>query len=267
MRAFLIGASVLALSACSGSDDPRDPVDPDDPTDPTPDDPDDPNPDDPIDHEARDYDDVATTIGASARVGEFAVMLDMMVISHGGMPADVQYHGQVGGHFHHATSLRNGINFDYLYHCNDNADAIVPVCNNTIDHSHFTVKLSGDAVGAMEMNGLATKGGFTVRDIDIVKPRVGGTDALDFTARVNNADYVFAFDTAFDRVRFEPNGVIPLSGKIDFTIAANRNRAGVVRDFTMSGSLVFAGSNTATLTLDATKNYSVDLATGAVVAL
>ena len=146
MRAFLIGASILALSACSGSDDPKDPNDPSDPSDPS--DPNDPNdPNDPVDHVARDYDDVAAAIGASGRNGDIAAMLDMVVISHGGMPADVTPLGENANHFQHASAVRNGVTFDYLYHCNDDADVIVP-CAPTVNHSHITLKYSGSVAGA-----------------------------------------------------------------------------------------------------------------------
>lgn len=260
MRAFLLGATVLALAAC-GSDEPNDPKDPTDPSDPgNPDTPDDP--DDPVDHVARDYDDMASAIAGSARVGEVAAMLDLVVISHGGMPSDIMYLGADGAHFHHATGVRSGVTFDYLYHCNDNADAIVAQCGSTVDHSHITVKLSGNTAGAMAMNGIDAKGSWTVRDIDIAKPRIGGTLALDFTTRVNNADFVFSFDAVLDRIRYEPTPVNPLSGKIDFSIMANRTRGDNKRDFTANASLVFANSNTATLTIDGTKKYSVDLSTG-----
>ena len=190
-------------------------------------------------------------------------MLDLVVISHGGMPADITYMGHDANHFHHAMGVRNGVTFDYLYHCNDNADAIVPQCSPSVDHSHVTLKITGNASGAMAMNNILDKGSWSVRDIDIVKARVGGKSSLDFNARVNNADFVFSFDTTLDRVRYEPNGQVPLSGKIDFAIMASRTRESHKRDFTAAASLVFANSNIATLTIDGTKRYSVDLTTGA----
>lgn len=189
-------------------------------------------------------------------------MLDLVVISHGGMPADITHLGSDGNHFHHAMGVRGGVTFDYLYHCNDNADVIVEACNSSVDHSHITVKLTGSTSGGMAMTGITSKGSWTVRDIDIVKPRVGGTSMFDFSATVNGASYVFALDTTLDRIRYEPTGVLPLSGKIDFVISANRTRADNQRDFTAVASLVFAGSNTATLTIDDTKHYAIDLTTG-----
>jgi hypothetical protein len=250
--------SVLALSAACGSDDPNDPSDPADPADPA--DPDDP--DDPADQVARDYDDTASAVAGSARVTEIAAMLDLNIISHGGMPQDITYVGVDANHFHHATGVRNGVTFDYLYHCNDNADVIVPQCNSAVDHSHIRLKLTGNASGAMAMTGIEHKGTWAVRDIDIVKPRVGGTSTIDFSARVNNADYVFSFDATLDRIRYEPNGQVPMSGKVDFSIMASRTRDGNKRDFTSVASLAFANSTTAMLTIDGSKRYSVDLTTG-----
>jgi hypothetical protein len=230
-------------------------------------DPQDPNdPPDPTAHVARDYDDVAKAIGASVRVGEVAAMLDLVVISNGGMPADLSFMGENAMHFKHATGVRNGVTFDYLYHCNDGGDVIID-CSSTANHSHITLSWTGSVSGAMAMSGITNKGSWTVRDISVAKPRVGGTSALDFTAHVNNADYVFSFDSTLDHVRYEPGGQMPLSGKIDIAIMASRTRDGMKRDFTVAASLVFAGNNSGTLTLDSTKRYSVDLSSGAVTKL
>ncbi|MBA3396795.1 MAG: hypothetical protein H0T89_29460 [Deltaproteobacteria bacterium] len=236
-----------------------DPSDPSDPNDP----PDDPTP---VDEVARDYDDIAATLGASARIGELSAMLDVVVISEGGMPDGFTYLGVSADHFHQMSGQRGGVSFNYLYHCNDAADVIVPTCDGTANHSHVTLAWDGDMTSAaMSMTGISNAGEWTIRDLSVDKPRVGGEASISFDARVNSpvaATYSLTYDTTFDRVRFAPGQALPVSGKIDFAITAMRVRANSTRNFSVTASLLFAAGTTATITLDGNRNYSLDLTTG-----
>jgi len=238
--------------------DPTDPNDPNDPQDPvTP------------DHLERDYDDVAAVVGASAYAGELTAMLDVLQLSTGGVPDGFSV--QQGDHFQVATGARSGVSFQYLYHCNDDADVILVTCSGYKNHAHVTVNIAGDATGAaMSMEGIARDGDWTVRDLGVDKPRVGGDAHMAFTARVtgdNPATFDLTYDANFDRVRFSPAGGFPLSGKIDLSIGAERTRGDDHRTFGMIGAIQFAGNSSATITLDASHTYALDLTTGAVVQL
>lgn len=269
MRAFLLGAALLATAACAGDQDNDDDI-----NDPSGGDDDGGggggggggDDDTPPDEAARDYDGVATAIGASASVGELSAMLDMVVISEGGLPAGVEYHGADGQHFHHAAATRGGLTFQYLYHCNDDADVIVPTCDGTANHSHVSVSFTGSvAASKMTIDSVSLEGDWAVRDLQIDKPRVGGDGKASFVARIDDgvaATFDLSYDATLDRVRFAPGLSLPASGKIDLLISAERTRGSATRTFAVAGSLSFAGTATATLTLDGTNQYSIDLATG-----
>lgn len=267
MRAFLIGAALAAMSACAGDSD-RDPTDPNDPGDPG-----DGGGsggggggggDTPVDEVARDYDGIASAFGISVTGGELAGMLDMVVISEGGMPPGVTYHGADSNHFHHASGTRSGLTFNYLYHCNDLADVILPTCDGTADHSHVDVQWTGSlSAAAMSIDSVALDGSWTVRDIAVDKPRVGGKGEMSFVARVGEATtFSISYDATFDRVRYAPAASLPASGKIDLLIAAERTRGDATRTFAVTASLAFSGSDTALLTLDGTNVYDVALSSG-----
>ena len=258
MKTLLLGAAVLAFAAC-GSESPDDPNTPDDPS--NPDDPDDPNdPEDP-DETARDYDDLANVLGTSAVAGELSAMVDMVVISHGGTPSGFAVSQQ--GHYTIAEGARGGVTFTYQYHCNDDADVILPSCSPSVNHSHIIPLMSGDMTGAnMSMTSIVHDGNIAVRDINAGKPRVGGKGEMGFVAQLSDASFDLTYTSNFDRVRFDPNGVLPLSGKLDLTIAVQRDRGGATRSFGVVAALAFDGDNTATLTLDATRSYDIDLTTG-----
>lgn len=263
MKTLLLGAAVLAFAACGTSDSKDDPMDPSDPNDPN--DPNDPTPD----QEALDYADVAALIGASAQTGEVSAMLDAVILSNGGAPAGFTV--TQGDHFVLANGSRGGVTFDYFFHCNDNADVVLNYCNNTVNHSHVEVTIAGNVAGAgMSMSAIDREGKWAVRDIGVGKSRVGGDAAMSFSASVGGqyaASYELSYTAIFDRIRYNPEGPLPLSGKIDFVVTAKRTRGNSVRNFSPSASLVFDGDSSATLTLDGTKTFSVDLTTGATLKL
>ena len=253
MRAFLLGAAVLALGACATDSDPSTP-------DPIPD----PDPDPvPTDDEARDYDDIAATIGATASMGELRAMIDVSLLAEGVVPSDLTYLGADGTFTHHARGARGGVTFDYFYHCNDDADVIVASCGGNDNHAHVAVQWAGDASSeTMAMEAIAREGDWTVRDMRADKPRVGGDGEISFVARSSDSSYNLSYTATFDRVRFLPGSDMPASGGITFAIAAERTRNDVIRTFAVNAGLVFAGATTATLVLDGTHQYMLDLATG-----
>ncbi len=272
MRAFLLGAALVATTACAGDQD-RD----DDINDPDGDGDGDGgsgggggggggSDDTPVDEVARDYDGVASAIGASAYVGELSAMLDIVVISEGGMPEGISYLGSNDQHFHHASGSRGGLTFHYMYHCNDAGDLILPTCDGNANHSHVDVSWSGGLEGAaMSIESVALEGNWAVRDLSVDKPRVGGDGKMSFVARIAGgaaATFNISYDATFDRVRFAPGQAFPASGKIDLLIAAERTRSDATRTFAVTGSLAFAGTSAAILTLDATNTYSIDLTSG-----
>jgi hypothetical protein len=255
MRAFLLGVAVLALGACATDSDPSTP-------DPIPDPDPDPDPV-PTDDEARDYDDIAATIGATSAMGELRAMIDASMLAEGVVPADLTYIGVDGTFTHHARGTRAGVTFDYFYHCNDDADVIVPSCSGNDNHAHIAVQWAGDASSdTMAMEAIAREGDWTIRDMRADKPRVGGDGEISFVARSSDSVYNLSYAATFDRVRFLPGSSMPASGGIVFAIAAERTRNEVVRNFAVNAGLVFAGATTATLVLDGTHPYSLDLSTG-----
>jgi hypothetical protein len=272
MRAFLLGAAVLALAAGCTDDGSKDPLNDPDPTD----DGDDGggggggggSDDDttPPDEAARDYDGVASVIGADVIGGELGGMLDMVVISEGGMPAGFNYLGVDATNTHHAMGVRGGLEFHYFYHCNDAGDVILPTCDGNANHSHVDVSWSGALqAGTMSISSVSLEGNWAVRDLSVDKPRVGGDGKLSLVANLGGTDpasFNITGDATFDRVRYAPGQALPSSGKIDLLISAERTRGTSTRTFAVAGALVFDGSTIAVLTLDASQLYSVDLTTG-----
>ncbi|HEU0035417.1 MAG TPA: hypothetical protein VFQ53_32630 [Kofleriaceae bacterium] len=254
MRAILFGAA-LVLAACA-SDDPN--PNPPDPTDPGPDDP------APPDQEARDYDDVAVSIGAAVYGGELMSMVDAVTLATGGIPAGFTQTSAMD-----VSGTRDGVSIAYNYYCVDDNDVPIASCGTFANHMHMHFTMSGALSSPMALDAVDQTGKWTVRDIEVGKPRVGGDSAMTYVTHIDGiSTYDLAYDATLDHVRFAPGAVLPYEGTITSTVAVHRTRDGAgERNFAVTATIVFSSGTTATITLDSTINYSLDLTTGAVVKL
>jgi hypothetical protein len=265
MRAFLLGAAVLALAACGSNngDDPDDPVDPVDPTDPT----DPPTPEE----SARDYDELATIVAAHVRA-EFPLQLAAAEISEARFPAGFSITSQTAEEYQGAGTF-GSLSASVVYHCNDGTTAhlIVP-CDGTAHHSHMKWTLTGSqAMGAISMDQISRVVDWEIRDLLLDKARFRGPDGITLKTAVTTdgvaAQYSVQFNAVYEQVRYLPSYTFPTYGTIDFTINTERTRAGDRRVFNATGKLTFGSSGVpTTLALD-NVTYTINLATGAVVKL
>jgi hypothetical protein len=267
MRAFLLGATCLALSvpACSDStNQPGDPdiADPDDQQDQGPDETDPVDPPTP-DESARDYSELAQILGAHVR-GEFAIQLATAAISEGRYPEGFYSTGDGAG-----AGVLGSMNFSFTYHCNngDAAHTIVP-CDGTAHHSHFQLAMNGtETVGSLSMDMLNRQVDWEIRDLLVDKARFRGPDNISVATSVTTdgvtATYTLNADAIYEQVRFMPAAVIPTFGTIDFAINVERVRGDDRRVFTVNAQLAYGASGVpTTLTLDGAVAYSVNLTTG-----
>jgi len=264
MRAFLLGVSFLALAACGGGDKDDGPLDPVDPTDDT----DPPTPEE----TSRDYDELASILGAHVR-GEFAMQLAAAEISEGRFPSGFQLTGQTETEYT-GTGTLDGLSYSFTYHCNDGTPehGLAP-CDGTAHHSHIKFDATGaQSVGAMAMEQITRVVDWEIRDLLVDKARFRGPDQMTLKTSVatngETASYGVQFSAIYEQVRYLPSQTIPTYGTIDFTINTERTRGSDRRVFNAMAKLTFgaAGSPT-TLVIDNMHNYTINLATGAVVKL
>lgn len=266
MRAFLLGATVLALVACGsdGSDnDPNDPGDPVDPMDPTdPDDP--PTPEELV----RDHDELATILAAHVR-GEFPTQLITAEIAKGNYPDGFTMTEQTAEQYT-GTGTLDGLGFEFTYHCNEGTPEhpIVP-CDGAAHHAHFQLRQTGSqAMGAISMDEIDRAVDWEIRDLALGKARFRGPDALSLRTTVTTAgepaDYRVQLHAIYEQVRYLYT--FPTYGTIDFEINTERVRGDDRRVFNTTAQLVFGSSGVpTTLVLDGGTTYTIDLTGGEVV--
>ncbi len=272
MRAFLLGAACIALSApaCSDSNttDEPDIADPDDQQDQGPDDTDPVDPPTP-DESARDYDELAQILGAHIR-GEFGVQLAAAAISEARYPEGFYPTGDGAG-----AGVIGAMNYSFTFYCNigDAAHTVVP-CDGNAHHSHIRLTMNGsETVGSLSMNMLNREVDWEIRDLLVDKARFRGPDNVALQTSVSGADGVAATftvnaDANYEQVRFMPSAAFPTFGTIDFAANVERLRNADRRVFTANAQLVYGSSGVpTTLTFDGSVAYSLDLTSGAIAKL
>lgn len=267
MRAFLLGAAVLALAACgSNTDDtnPDDPVDPQDPTDPE----DPPTPDE----SARDNDELAAILAAHVR-GEFPLQLAAAEISEMRFPEGFSMTSQTAEEYE-GVGAQGGLSYAYTFHCNDGSQAhLVVPCDGTAHHSHIKFTVTGSqAMGSISMDEINRVVDWEIRDLTLDKARFRGPDGLSLKTAVTTngeaASYKVQFTAAYEQVRYLSGYTFPTFGTIDFTINTERVRGADRRIFNSTAKLTFGSSGVpTTLVIDGGINYTINLTTGAVVKL
>lgn len=271
MRAFLLGAAVLALAACgSNSDDPNDPNDPNDPVDPQ--DPTDPNDPPTPDESARDSDELASIIAAHVR-GEFPMQLIAAEISENRFPEGFSQTGTTAEGGYTAVGAQGGLSFAIDYHCNDGSTAhLVVPCDGAAHHSHVKITATGSqSMGEIAMNEINRVVDWEIRDITLDKARFRGPDGLSLKTSVSTngeaASYTVQFNAVYEQVRYLAGYTFPTFGTIDFTINTDRLRGEDKRIFNSTAKLTYGSSGVpTTLAIDGV-TYTINLTSGAVVRL
>jgi len=269
MRAFLLGAAVLALSACGSNDDnngpdPSDPVDPQDPTDPM----DPPTPEE----SARDVDELASILAAHVRA-EFPMQLMAAEISEGRFPASFTITGQTAEETA-ATASVGSMSFDMLFHCNDgSAEHLVVPCDGNAHHSHIKITATGaQSMGEIAMSDINRVVDWEIRDLALDKARFRGPDGMSLKTSVSTAGeaatYGVQFNATYEQVRYLPSYTFPTFGTIDFVLNTDRTRGSDHRIFNSTAKLTFGSSGVpTTLVFDGSITYTINLTTGDVVKL
>jgi hypothetical protein len=106
---------------------------------------------------------------------------------------------------------------------------------------------------------------WTVRDLATSTPRIDGDGSNVFSSQLATGDYTLAVQDDLERVLFAATPRHPVGGRIDLRVNVIRNRpsaAPPMRTFDVTAAISFGAA--ATITLDGTHTYDLDLATGSV---
>jgi hypothetical protein len=238
----LVASALLATTGCKQSDEPTD----------------------------EDYDDVASAVGAlvtNDSGGETGSMEDSVELASGEMPAGFSSMGS--GSF---EGLRAGLTYAYTLTCKDDGGATQEACNGETESANLVVDWSGELDLPHYQASVVRSGDWTLSGLQSDTAHFNGHGSFDvdteFTSffgdrhRTFNLDYDAEYDdVTWDRPLRRFNG-----GSIHYQVHAERTRerrgADVEVELDISVDVEFHDDGHATVTLDGSRRYHLDVDTG-----
>ncbi|ACY16736.1 hypothetical protein [Haliangium ochraceum] len=217
---------------------------------------------------AEDYDDVATGVGSLVATGELASIEDSVAAAQGivpfGFSADAE--GVVEG-------SRAGVSYEYELACEDASGASLSACDETTD----TATIDVEWFGSLDLNiwqfEVSHTGQWSLSGLQSGTVVFSGEGTFDVSSRVQSLDgqrqraFDLSYAGSYD-IRFDLDADAVSEGDVQYAINAQRRATGpdseVDAEFDISAEVSFDGSGSASLVLDGSVFYDIDLATGAV---
>ncbi len=214
----------------------------------------------------QDYDDLATTLAAAIGSTQLQAMKDGIATAYNGGTLPGFTTVQPG----ELAATINGISYDYMFHCEDQQAHDNITCGPASDHIHWMATISGPVtVGQEAFSEFRMTTHWTIHEIYLNKPQVEDADTLrlDTTLASDGTRFQITTGGTFDHVRLDPQPTAPFAGGISYSLTVARTRQTATpaqRSYTATAAIAFTGPGLATITLDGTHVYDVDMSTGVV---
>jgi hypothetical protein len=213
----------------------------------------------------QDDDDLAFALAEITRSIGMTTMLDGMDIGYA-IPIP-GFTNPAPGEF---SGTRDVTTFDYIYHCEDEQAQDNFTCGPASNHAHVAATVAGSmVVDSVNLSEVKLGSHWTVRQIDIGEPQYEDTGRWLITCTLGSdkTRFQLTLDGVWNEVRLdpEPATTLPFAGNIVYTLTGNRHRAAATPpDVALTGTITitFAAAGQATIAIDPTHSYAVDLTTG-----
>jgi hypothetical protein len=222
------------------------------------------------------YDDTAQAIGSTTATsgggGDVASMSDSVNLALGTMPLGFSLAGDG-----HIQGNRLGVNYSYAISCKSLAGVVLAKCDPTTNEASVDVAWSGSLQSA-NVDAAVTRGGkWTVTGLQTDTATFSGDSNFSFDATLRSifrpgvtATYSFDASASYDAVRIATRERQVVDGSASFDLSAHSMVTGAGKDnvdatFDIQAALTFHADHTATLLLDGSQRYTIDLGTGVVV--
>lgn len=224
---------------------------------------------------AEQYDDTAQAIASQTATsgggGDVASMSDSVNIALGVMPTGFTVAGD--GHF---TGKHLGLDYSYDLTCKTATGTVLGVCGPTTDQATVNVHWSGDLTSQYLDASVSRDGSWTVTGLQSSTATFSGDGNFSFDATVRSifrpgasATYNFDASASYDAIKITTSDRKIIDGSASFDLTAHAMTSGTNNDvnatFDIHAELAFHADHTASLTLDGSQQYTLDLSTGAVV--
>lgn len=219
------------------------------------------------------YNDVARSFGAvvaaNGQSGEVSAMHDATDLSVGIVPFGLAI--DASGEF---NGTRLGVSYNYSVRCKDAEGNTMDVCNATTDSANVNVEWSGELSSPPEIVASVDRSGMlSITGIQAGVATLNGDSSFELDSTVMNdgvtTDYHFSYSGNYDDVRIQRSPHRILGGSIRYRISSDNSVEGldggtVATNFDIDAVLTFDGEGHATIVLDGTHTYDLNLVTGSV---
>ncbi|HEX2690535.1 MAG TPA: hypothetical protein VHN14_28160 [Kofleriaceae bacterium] len=227
------------------------------------------------------YDDTAQAIatatatggsgGTSSSGGDVAAMADTVSLSLGVVPQGITVMGN--GSF---QGSHLGVNYSYSLTCKSVA-GVVGVCGPTTDQATVSVAWSGNLTSTNLDASVNRTGNWTITGLGSDTATFAGDSSFMFDATVRSifrpgatATYSFDASASYHAVRLSTQDHKVIDGSASFDVTAHSMVTGAGSNdssasFDVHADITFKADHTATLVLDGSQHYSLNLDTGIVI--
>lgn len=206
------------------------------------------------------------TSGGTSGGGDVASMADSASLALGVKPLDISITGE--GQF---QATRLGVTYNYSLTCK-NVAGVVSVCGPTTDQAAVSVSWSGNVTSENLDTSVTRNGDWTIAGLQTDTATFAGDSdfSFDLTLRGPNSTATYSFDASasYHAVRISTHEHKIIDGSASYDLAAHGTVTGsnsADASFEVHAELTFHADHTASLVLDGSQHYSLNLDTGVVV--
>ncbi|ACY19303.1 hypothetical protein [Haliangium ochraceum] len=224
---------------------------------------------------AEDYDDVAMGVGSlvatSSGGGETGSLEDALVVAlEGSSESDDD---SAEGSIEVEVIVRAGLIYEYDLSCFDLAGAPLADCGAETDTAEVALSWSGEIVAPRYEASIDRVGEWQLSGLQSGTAVFSGTGSFEVSSsfqalgRDVSRDLALSYDASYQDIAIDMETRRALSGSIVYQISGERSgerpQGNLAANFSVRAELSFLGDGTASLLLDGSHAYSIDLSSGA----
>lgn len=218
------------------------------------------------------YNDVAQAIGSTTSTGdgggEVGSFADSARLALGDMPSGLTLAADG-----HVTGEHFGLDYDYQLSCTDEGGQAQAVCDETTDAANVTLSWSGSIDLPNLSASVERTGDWTLSNIQSGAATFAGEGTFTFDISVQSifrpvtSTYHLDYDARYNAILLNA-AYRPVGGSVHYSISAEHTVTGARGEangsFDVEADVVFNADGTASITLDGSHHYHLDLSSGMV---
>lgn len=218
-----------------------------------------------------DYDEVAAGLAQLVSDGEgggdVGAMEEAVALALGDVPIGLTLSGEGAYEGVHA-----GLRYAYDVTCQNAAGRTMLVCDERTDAASVVISWDGDLT-LPNFRGAVSRGGhWQIVGLQGAEARLDGEGSFDVSAwwrsRAGEGTYALVYDATYDAIAIDMESRAVVGGDARWVVEVERTRDGRRSDaeasFTITAELSFDEGGAALLTLDGSRHYRLELASGTV---